>query len=307
MFGLSIALYHPSECSVAAIVGLILVAHYGGGAVNLDPVAKYCTLQDFKNTLRGVIGETKPEVIIAKYPDTAAYFRREYPLLYAAAYTHGDEPFQNNLSAVDLSLVTQSIPMRKTRTGVSHGGCGADGGSTLQLSRSPHLQSPPADPMMAMMQTMQSMVGMMHQQHQQQHVQDPLNLTFLSPRKTTSPLPLTPHQPALPAAPALKPSGWSPRWSPRQKPNLTKQRLRWTHWALQQSGLSKFSAAWHRAKVRQCLRRMQWTLQQSRFWTAWQKTKKRRIEMKKPAAAPATICKRPAAAAPPVVTATLCL
>ena len=35
--------------------------------------------------------------------------------------------------------------------------------------------------------------------------------------------------------------------------------------------------------------------------------KKRRIEMKKPAAAPATICKRPAAAAAPVVKATLCL
>ena len=116
-FMVALGVTHPTEPSIKACTGVLLMANYGTAALGMDGTAKYCILQDVKQMLRTVGNKAKPSAIQV-YPSSVNEFREKYPHLYTVAY-HSDPPIGHGLKASDLSLVTASIPMRKTNTAVT--------------------------------------------------------------------------------------------------------------------------------------------------------------------------------------------
>ena len=154
-FCCSIGLLHPNETTSQHIVGVLLMAHYGGPrSLAMDPTAKYCTLQDFKSMLK-TLSPKFQALKITTYPDTVAEFRIQHSEIYDRNYTIS-EPSPLDFNPSELSLVTSSVPMRKSRAGVA---ASSSWGSACAAASVAGPQDMAQQLMMMQIQMMQQMTG----------------------------------------------------------------------------------------------------------------------------------------------------
>ena len=176
----SLGVHAPSEKSVQRCVAFLLLLHLGvESAVAMDSTQKLCLALDLKSTLKAAVAKAPVEQRLVDYPASPSEFQTLKPAEFASRYC-SQGPVDADISATELMVVAQSVPMRKTHKAVKD-----KEPPTLNLGRSSVDQAGPVA--MAMMQQMHAvqcktleMLSMMAGQHPAQTTFSPASSSSLA-------------------------------------------------------------------------------------------------------------------------------
>jgi hypothetical protein len=112
----SIGLYHPTEKTFSALVGMLMVGDLSAQSCAADALA---LVREFKVMYKSMLGRlvcsgTLPQT----FPNDVADFKKEFPTWYEAAYST-DEPITSPVAKSVMQQMIATVPCRNTRAGCS--------------------------------------------------------------------------------------------------------------------------------------------------------------------------------------------